>query len=220
MTIYNFIAFLFFFVSVFGASFFLYQSLRLKMLHKELAKIIQREGYIERFNDKDFRSRQFISISEYISSVRFPNFKEYAIIRKLLKETKNDEPFWISHIPWRFLIFTKGEGGLPHTHGTYIMLPFEALKHNITASTLIHEKIHIFQRLYPIETNKYLNIPITGFVYPEDNMRANPDTNRILFDDYRPLWMDNPSSLLDITDKLDHPYEVMAYKFEMKKSKY
>ena len=53
---------------------------------------------------------------------------------------------------------------------------------------------------------------ITGYHRPgTGNFRANPDTNRILYDDIRPKYQPDAKTLLDITDQRDHPYEMVAY---------
>ena len=107
-------------------------------------------------------------------------------------------------------MFGRGEGGMPHTHGPYIMLPIDM---PILAATLVHEKIHVYQRYHPIETaldaaEKYA---ITGFEYPDLGQRANPDTSRILYGDMRPTYTPNAKTLADIQDLRDHPHELEAY---------
>ena len=184
-------------------------------IRKQLARHIDTEGYVERFNETDRQIRK-VSIDEYIESVRYPTKPEQEFINALVEQIEH-EPTWLklSGISWQFLIFTNGEGGLPHTHGPYIMLPYLSL-YSIKPSTLVHEKIHVFQRYYPIETHLYFanSFPITGFAYPCDNMRANPDTSRILYGNMRPKWKENAKMITDITDIRDAPEELMAQMFE------
>jgi hypothetical protein len=170
-----------------------------KYYRRRLKHHIEVEGYASRWNETDARVRK-VSLEEYISSVRMPTPMERIKLWGL-----------------SVLVFTKGEGGLPHTHGPFIMLP-ESLIPHIDTTTLAHESIHIQQRYHPAETIKKIidAFPITGFVYPEDNHRANPDTSRILFGDIRPRWSEHAVSLTDITDPRDHPFELMAYGNEYK----
>lgn len=176
---------------------------------QKVRKCIEQEGYAERWNANDLVARGGITIDEYIASIRNPTLSEMCSLSMRISEIQ-DEPNWLRSIPWKVLMFGAGEGGLPHTHGPYIMLPIGV---KFSASTLKHEKVHVYQRLYPLETCFALvnANPITGFEYPESNQRANPDTSRILFGNMRPVWKDDVRDLRDIEDTRDHPFELMAY---------
>lgn len=56
-------------------------------------------------------------------------------------------------IPWNIVLISNHiENGYPHTHGNVIVISPRLLKSNNDINiinTLIHEKVHIFQRLYP-----------------------------------------------------------------------
>jgi hypothetical protein len=84
---------------------------------------------------------------------------------------------------------------------------------SMDALTLLHEKIHVYQRYHTCEAIQIMNLTnaITGFEYPELGLRANPDTNRILFTDIRPRWKNEATHMNDIDDIRDHPFEIMAY---------
>ena len=186
----------------------------------ELAACIETEGYVERWNTTDLRIRNEYYgpntqksaaelVSAYIASVRVPNRSEQARLDHMVSTI--DLAITHKHMEWRFLLFddTKFEGGMPHTHGPFIMLPMNS---SISTTTLLHEQIHVFQRYHPLTALKMLKEhTITGFVYPKDNHRANPDTSRILFDDIRPTWITDATHLNHIDDKRDHPFEIMAY---------
>jgi len=176
------------------------------LARRALKECIDKEGYVERWNAIDKRTRNSNDVTRYIKQVRVPSIFQQIHLKKLVSTIT--EPDWLKPIPWKFLMFDPGEeGGMPHTHGPYIMLPMLT----ISAKTLLHEKIHVYQRFNTAKTIKELAIPITGFVYPENNHRANPDTNRILFSDIRPVWKDTATKLNDINDNRDHPFELMAY---------
>lgn len=155
-------------------------------------------------------------------------------------------------IPWKFLSFSSrgnGEAPMPHTHGDIIFLPrgWENRKSNAPifiremTKTLIHEKIHIYQRMFPIETHYLLyniwNIkPVqsqTPFLYQKklfdkkknsdkekeevSTIRLNPDTNSFIYaandrkDMIIPRFVNKSDDTFYIKDKRDHPFEMMAY---------
>ena len=204
----------------------------------QLAACIEAEGYVERWNDTDTRIRnEYYNnndpimtaqqlVDAYIASVRVPTRSERKHLEQLVSEIKMNHLFILSNkqeaikqMKWKFLLFddTRFEGGMPHTHVPFIMLPMNNLK-SISSTTLLHEQIHVFQRYHPstaldaFELHKYA---ITGFVYPQDNHRANPDTSRILFDDIRPTWTTDATQLTHIHDGRDHPFEIMAYSLQL-----
>ena len=65
------------------------------------------------------------------------------------------------YIPW-YICCTQGlsyENGVPHTRGNYIIISKEHIKNkdvNELANTLVHEKVHVYQKLYPDDVSKYL----------------------------------------------------------------
>ena len=143
-------------------------------------------------------------------------------------------------LPWR-IVKTKGtyEGGLPHTRASYIFINERQIPNtekeqeqeqeqeqefDKLVSTLIHEKVHILQRLYPKTVEGFLKAfnyeieEIKEEVNP--NQRANPDTNKTVYTmkgkRYSWLYRQHPVSITDgqlVPDKLgyEHPYEHMAY---------
>ena len=116
------------------------------------------------------------------------------------------------------------EEGLPHTRENIIFLTKSIIKNNEEnlINTLIHEKIHIYQRnnknIFDILNN------MNGFVkinYSNKYIRSNPDTTKDIYLDtntnnimvclYR---NDTPYGINDVIMKnysLEHPYEKYAY---------
>jgi hypothetical protein len=134
-------------------------------------------------------------------------------------------------IPWIFAS-TEGrtyEDGLPHTRLNVIFLSSVSLGNLLTnerelVSTLIHEKIHIQQRLHPVETLAMLKE--RGYIQWKERqgvprIRANPDLDPWIYIDpktKKPMaayyTSDTPSSISDITltsVSYEHPYEAIAY---------
>jgi len=139
----------------------------------------------------------------------------------------------ISILPWKFALTSKVnnfeyEDGLPHTRKDIIFLTRNNLvshdEHLI--NILIHEKIHIYQRMNKSKMNKIVNE--MGFVvFTQTNelnlklKRSNPDIdNEIYYDKQQGIInlckysSENPSNISDVESNnmsSEHPYEKMAY---------
>ena len=131
------------------------------------------------------------------------------------------------------------EEGYPHTRHNIIIIPSYLLNSkNQLINTLIHEKIHVYQKTYPEDIKKYLEI--NGFTkyklrteYNNDshgmdnigvntNIRSNPDMDKWIYKNKNgeimsTEYMDNPKSIMDVKTipindtKFEHPFEFMAY---------
>lgn len=108
------------------------------------------------------------------------------------------------------------ENNLPHTHGDVILMPyrFKDMSFDTIARTLFHEKVHIYQRMHPLDTltlfTQYWGLRLEGYeATTSPNSRTNPDTNRLRFDMYNPeaqsmgryeaTFVNAPRKLTDIT---------------------
>ena len=157
------------------------------MSNTYIYKIIDESYFFQRMSEKDLYVRNSNDIKSYINKYKksinsftfTEKYKIYTLIYKInfiLKPYKK-----LSKIKWKFAK-TDIESGYPHTLGDVIILPN---LDNISIETLIHEKIHIYQRLYPTETSKLI-YDIWGF-YPkkriEDELlaRNNPDVDSFLY---------------------------------------
>ena len=127
------------------------------------------------------------------------------------------------------------ENGLPHTRKiekniVLIVLPERILElsNYILMKTLLHEKIHVYQKIYEKDTKIFINNLHFSLVGNKDNfnekIRSNPDTDSNIYKKNNKLYMtiynDTLKNVSDTTTypinnvKLEHPYEIMAYKLE------
>ena len=137
----------------------------------------------------------------------------------------------IAKLNWNFALSYYNnyeyEEGMPHTRNNIIFLSDKIIPNEINSNfvnTLIHEKIHIYQRYNKAKINKV----IEKLGYKEidnmhiDKIRSNPDLNNTIYIDNENnisgciYNSDNPNSITDANCinsdvKLEHPYELMAY---------
>ena len=142
----------------------------------------------------------------------------------------------IVSIPWVFAL-TKGtayEDGMPHTRSNTIFISTEIDETpKYLTKILIHEKLHLYQRLYANKTVAYL----TGKGYIKwklrqgvPRIRSNPDVNPWIYiepNSEKPMMAlytsDKPKNISDTINafndvKYEHPYELMAYTIEKEAS--
>lgn len=130
------------------------------------------------------------------------------------------------------IVFTDGdvyEGGYPHTRLDIIFMNDKVINmsERKLSALFVHELVHIYQRQHPIAVSRSLHahgyLPLRKIVL-EDNIRSNPDTNKLLYADasgklaaeiYR---SHNPWSIADVIG--EHPYETMAYDIQNKADAY
>jgi hypothetical protein len=117
-------------------------------------------------------------------------------------------------IPWNIKFFkTKFniENNYPHTHHNIIFFPETFFTLNTTErhTLLIHEKLHIYQRYFPIQ---YHIILFDNFGLEAKQLlrthkdfqkvRQNPDNNLLIYSDHGqytlPIFKDNPFSIKDV----------------------
>lgn len=183
--------------------------------------------YIKGFNKTDFVLRNCSNYENckamYSKDVRLPTKIELNILEShaLLVDSKLNNFQLLKNIKWNFLVFSEIENGFPHTHYNTILIPSNMIKRNspTLASTLLHEKVHVFQRLYPNATHKlvleHYNFKLIDVRDNYINLRRNPDINDIIYSSndvpILSTYEDNATSLSHIKDYRDHPYEIMAY---------
>lgn len=212
---------------------------RVKFLtSKDVATFLKQDqdGYVSNMSPTDLYARRVHSPEVYRQKISEAamDFTTDQMIRfskaaseadQLLQGEK--ELAGICEVPWTFAMTRDDvyEEGLPHTRANIIFVSSSIdERHLPLVKTLIHEKIHLYQRMYPekmaqlMEARGYqrwkqrLGIP---------RIRANPDLDPwVYFDSTKNEPMialytsDKPSNITDIvlTDAaFEHPYEKIAY---------
>jgi hypothetical protein len=173
---------------------------------------------------------------EYTKNLREPRVDEYKILidktiraNKLLSECKL---YILRDIPWRFIISSAFlEFGYPFTIGDTIIIPEHKVK-NIDVETLIHEKIHIYQRMQPIRFD-YLYEHLFSFVKKTDpklivipdeirmSEMTNPDENGDIWIYYDKGTWYYPSLQLGmsrLTEEVGYPVQHYTYPMRVRTS--
>ena len=204
------------------------------------------DNYYKSFFKNDFYSRNIKNINEYIikinDSVHNFNNNQKEKIRKCIKIIDNlfidIKIDWFNgikanKIQWK-IGCVKGklyEHGLPHTRDDIIIISsndIDSFTEKKLIKTLIHEKIHLYQKIHNNDVEKYLlqnNFKKYKKREFNDNIRANPDLDNWIYQDnennlYKAVYNDNPTSVEDIkympfnTQKSEHPFEKMAIEME------
>ena len=164
--------------------------------------------------------------TQYLSALRPPTSDEYELhLRSHMLEAQRLTSSYhrLGSIPWTIFILdpSRIENHMPHTHAAAIILPITSLI-NISLITLIHEQLHVFQRLYPLECHVFYNTHWGYKISPngiqnQTARRSNPDINAIEYVDSTGKIIDNAYTstaqrIGDIVDKRDHPHEIFAYR--------
>ena len=129
--------------------------------------IDDKDQYYDTFTIYDLRARHVQSLDEYKQKISKQSkaitqklklkIKQYTtIIDELLKTIKLD---WFngqkaSKISWKiaYIHGLKYEHGLPHTRNDVIIIT----KPTHLFTTLVHEKVHLYQKKYPNDVERYL----------------------------------------------------------------
>jgi hypothetical protein len=221
-----------------------------------------KDRYVSNFSELDLQARNVKTHIEYISNIEdtaitFSDEEKELLIKcsnnadkyfktetyKELKYGKHINGNDIADIKWIFActytnhfnnVIKEYEEGLPHTRENIIFVSKNVLKYdelNLT-NTLIHEKIHIYQRYNSklfdkiIREMGLLELDKKSFKYAK-YIRSNPDTNsKIYYDSDSIINNDkdgimvylyrneNPNGINDVIQNnysKEHPYEKIAY---------
>ena len=204
------------------------------------------DNYYQRFFDLDLKARKINSIEDYQPYIQQAVSNGDNIVKeKVLKGIQKADAFFknidleyfhgrkINQIPWKigFVQNKLYENGLPHTRQDIIILNQEKVKHSSLHNlikTLIHEKIHVYQKIYPGDVEKFIQLKKFKKIKKRDafdKIRANPDLDDYIYQDefhntYKALYNNHPSSIEDITyypqnsQSFEHPNEKMAIDIE------
>lgn len=208
--------------------------------------IIDESLYFQSLNNMDLIARGAVgSIPAYIALYKSKlltfSTAESKILNQLITNiSMNYTNLYpkLNAIPWKLVKFNGIENNFPHTLGDIIFLPesFFELDMDKQLETLIHEKIHVYQRLYPLETSMFitkLGYEVWDTQKKYNNIRTNPDTNHFIYIHSRTGTVqahvynsDAPKSITDshverlvgdipwdvpeCIKQQDHPYEIMA----------
>lgn len=209
--------------------------------------------YVSKLTPQDVRARRCASNDEY-KAVAIRACSEFSPAQKkvlteascqadvrLARATTFDAIIdlrVLADMPWKFACVTGTayENGWPHTRSDVIFLSKAFFQHYSPAlgpltsafrdivETLIHEKVHVFQRAYP-ELMRVYNMS-HGFeriapkaAYDRLDIRSNPDLDGFVYSKHkRPCFVryrsSHPSGMDDTEDvgPTEHPNEEMAYR--------
>ena len=213
----------------------------------ELINILHKDSdnYYKSFLKNDLIARKISSVKEYYNYINnsisnFTKEEKEKILRciKIANEKiYNIKLDWFDGLKANLIDWNIGcmnsnlyENGLPHTRNDIILISKNYLKNNDIRiiKTLIHEKVHIYQKKYKDDSEKfikYYNYTIIKEKDENDNIRANPDLNNFIYKDKnnninKAVYNKNPINIEDIiyypinNQSYEHPYEKMAIDIE------
>ena len=201
------------------------------------------DNYFKNFSNSDFKVRKVNNINEYYQNIKLACSDINKSTEKFLNKciTVANEKLTnyncvgfdgakCANLEWKIGIVKDKlyEEGFPHTRHNVIILPSSSLNNKESLiNTLIHEKIHVYQKMYPKDIEQYLQA--NGFTkyklrnsFNNINIRSNPDMdewiyknkdNEIMMAEYK----ENAKSIMDVNIKPtnnyqhEHPFEYMAY---------
>ena len=204
------------------------------------------DGYHRRFHKEDLYARKVASVDEYCQRIvksgcigTFTPEEQQRIVvacrdaDRFFRERCGEawfDGYKCSRMTWKIACVDgmEYENGLPHTRGSIIFFPRRYLYIKNQAQytrTLIHEKIHVYQKSYPDHTKLY--VAAHGFEVVGHRrgslVRANSDTDDFVYRVYgtgEQLFAKyknhTPESIEDIfyadnsTQRNEHPFERMA----------
>lgn len=190
--------------------------------------------YYDTFYGNDNKVRNITSIYDYMEKVKDLSVMITEREKEILNETirladikiKQYNLPWFngmkaSKLKWKIgmTIGNMYEGGYPHTINDTIILNRNNIDNNLL-QILIHEKVHIYQKQFPEDIKKYLelnNFQVHKKREEKDNIRANPDIDQYIYTKkdvvYSAKYRTNPTSINDVSyssQYYEHPFETMA----------
>lgn len=190
------------------------------------------DKHIANLNMTDIHDRNCNTRDEY-KSVCIDNIQEFSMYQKIkiisyVKEASDflstvRSPYIdnkiIMSMPWKFVLTNNTiEYGLPHTRGGIIFIPI-SIFNNIEPEiirTLIHEKIHVYQKLHSEIFEQALfdnNYYLIKTLHKTDTS-ANPDINsNVYMHPNGKIMMPRKQKEINTPDDAmyEHPNELIAY---------
>jgi len=197
------------------------------------------DNFYDKFKKIDYKVRKINNISEYSSNIKnsVSDFTEnekkkiVEIVKNIERKFTNINLPWLNgqkfnNIPWKIGL-VKGyeyENGLPHTRNEYIIINRDHLGRHSFFNTMIHEKVHVYQKMFPEDVNIFLNthnFKKIRKVNENDMIRVNMDIDDWIYSDengneYKAVFNKNPVDIQDVrftpcnSQLCEHPFEKMA----------
>lgn len=207
------------------------QNLTLEFINRKyFDDIVDNAQYFNRMNQVDLIARDIGNVNSYKKLYKdglkqfSDNEKEKLSsiteqINEILKK-QNTKSKLLYSIPWKIAkIDFNIENGFPHTHGDIIIISnkFFELPQAVMVETLLHEKIHIYQRQYPLYTFKLISLWDFYVIDRLENYkesRNNPDINNFVYskkgDDKPFVQIYNSKHPNGINDSAVYYYKIMS----------
>jgi len=201
--------------------------------------ISDNDNFYNRFYKIDFELRKINNISEYTTKIKnsvtdfTENEKKYIseIIKSINYKFESIYLPWLNgkkfnKLKWKIGLVNgyEYENGLPHTRGEYIIINRDQINRHSFSKTMIHEKVHVYQKIYQEDAELFLklnNFKKIRKVNESDMIRANMDIDEWIYADqnnneYKAVFNKNPVDIQDVTfspcnsQSCEHPFEKMA----------
>ena len=204
------------------------------------------DGYTDSLTPYDLKALGFDNKIEYIDK-SCEDAIDFTLSQKEYVTTccREADVFFMSQLQNRFpyingevlatmdwnISLTKGEiyeEGYPHTRMNIIFITPDVINRGCTR-ILIHEKVHVYERLFPSHVEKWMkemgykpykrsneyrlrrsNPDLDGWVYKDDKGRETI----ALFKSEQPTGIDDSIYLGGSDWKFEHPYETLAYRID------
>ena len=136
--------------------------------------------------------------NDYFIPITLDNLTEINACKSIIKNLLSKYNY-IRSVQYELYFFEDSRlaNGLPHTHGNSIFFPYHLFfdkSRSNRINVMVHELIHIFQRLYPFHIHRLisrvwkLNIYSTRSEFEKNGnvakrllLRSNPDLNNIIY---------------------------------------
>jgi len=201
--------------------------------NKELSDILIKDydNFYKNLSTINLQLRNINNKDEYLYNIEnhlyTPTKKEKKIIKNAIYKAENklkNKHYMgfnynkIQKSPWVIgcSIGENYEFGYPHTRNNIIILNYNNIYDKDLYKTLIHERIHVYQKLFPKDMNKFLKYFGFEKIKRKDITHLdNPDTNNYIYKKNDFIFecniIDNNLHYTNLSSQYEHPYEYMAY---------